>query len=237
LKNNYLYQGGYSELDEDIGWNDFALRNYDAQIGRWVQQDPYQEFATPYVGMCGDPVNLTDPSGGSVLGLTKAGLVLVTTVGGAIIGAFVDAITGNDSGKGYWLGASIGLAAGLGSLIEKITFSMGIATANTAVTIINSSTSTSSVNASLNGPNLPDKEIPVSGEFPDIEKEVLDLARNDMYKTAFQRIVEELNKIYGVTDFYMTEVIRDATGHTTNSEYKQPRVVFGGLILDLLMYR
>ena len=67
LKNNYLYQGAYSELDEDIGWNDFFLRNYDAQIGRFVQQDPYQEFASPYVGMGTDPVNLTDPSGGSTL--------------------------------------------------------------------------------------------------------------------------------------------------------------------------
>ncbi len=67
LKNNYLYQGDYSELDDDIGWHDFALRNYDAQIGRWVQQDPYQEFASPYVGMGSDPINLTDPSGGSTL--------------------------------------------------------------------------------------------------------------------------------------------------------------------------
>ena len=32
LKNNYLYQGAYSELDDDIGWTDFFLRNYDAQI-------------------------------------------------------------------------------------------------------------------------------------------------------------------------------------------------------------
>jgi RHS repeat-associated protein len=66
LKNNYLYQGSFAELDEDIGWNDFALRNYDAQIGRWVQQDPYQEFASPYVGMGCDPANLIDPSGGSI---------------------------------------------------------------------------------------------------------------------------------------------------------------------------
>jgi RHS repeat-associated protein len=64
LKNNYLYQGSFAELDEDIGWNDFALRNYDAQIGRWVQQDPYQEFATPYVYVGNDPINLTDPTGG-----------------------------------------------------------------------------------------------------------------------------------------------------------------------------
>lgn len=64
LKNNYLYQGAYSELDDDIGWHDFALRNYDVQIGRWVQQDPYQQFSSPYIGMGNDPVNVTDPSGG-----------------------------------------------------------------------------------------------------------------------------------------------------------------------------
>jgi RHS repeat-associated protein len=67
LKNNYLYQGANSELDEDIGWNDFMLRNYDAQIGRWMQQDPYQEFASPYLSMGGDPVNNTDPTGGFIL--------------------------------------------------------------------------------------------------------------------------------------------------------------------------
>jgi RHS repeat-associated protein len=66
LKNNYLYQGAFSELDDDIGWHDFMLRNYDAQIGRWVQQDPYQEFASPYSGMGNDPVNYSDESGGSV---------------------------------------------------------------------------------------------------------------------------------------------------------------------------
>lgn len=66
LKNNYLYQGAYSELDDDIGWHDFYLRNYDAQIGRWIQQDPYQQFASPYLGMGNDPINNTDPSGGIV---------------------------------------------------------------------------------------------------------------------------------------------------------------------------
>jgi RHS repeat-associated protein len=67
LKNNYLYQGAFAELDDDIGWTDFALRNYDAQIGRWVQMDPFDQFASPYVGMGGDPVNLIDPSGGVVV--------------------------------------------------------------------------------------------------------------------------------------------------------------------------
>lgn len=105
LKNNYLYQGAYNEMDDDIGWNDFALRNYDAQIGRWVQQDPYQEFSSPYLGMGNDPINLTDPSGGSIFdGLTTAGRLTVTTIGGAFIGAVADAFTGGD-GKGIFIGA------------------------------------------------------------------------------------------------------------------------------------
>jgi RHS repeat-associated protein len=78
-KNNYLYQGASSELDEDIGWNDFALRNYDAQIGRWVQMDPYDQFASPYVGMGADPVNNTDPSGGIVIDPIKTLETVVVT--------------------------------------------------------------------------------------------------------------------------------------------------------------
>lgn len=66
LKNNYLYQGAYSELDDDIGWHDFMLRNYDAQIGRWVQQDPYHQFASPYSAMGLNPITNTDPTGGIV---------------------------------------------------------------------------------------------------------------------------------------------------------------------------
>jgi RHS repeat-associated protein len=91
LKNNYLYQGAFAEMDDDIGWNDFALRNYDPQIGRWVQQDPYQEFASPYVGMGGDPINLTDPSGGSVIPGGGGGVsTLSTTADKAItLGAVV----------------------------------------------------------------------------------------------------------------------------------------------------
>ena len=55
LKNDYLWQGDYSEFDEDIGWNDFALRSYDPQTGRFLQQDPYDQFASGYVGMGNDP--------------------------------------------------------------------------------------------------------------------------------------------------------------------------------------
>ena len=33
--NSYQYQGEFSEMDEEIGWDDFTLRSYDLQIGRW----------------------------------------------------------------------------------------------------------------------------------------------------------------------------------------------------------
>ena len=36
--NNYLYQGDFSEFDDDLGWNDFELRSYDPQIARFLPQ-------------------------------------------------------------------------------------------------------------------------------------------------------------------------------------------------------
>jgi len=64
VENKYGMQGAFAEMDDDIGWSDFALRNYDAQIGKFVQQDPFGQFYSPYTGMGNDPVNLIDPSGG-----------------------------------------------------------------------------------------------------------------------------------------------------------------------------
>jgi hypothetical protein len=40
------------------------LRSYDPQIGRFLQNDPYDEFASGYAGMGNDPGNGLDPSGG-----------------------------------------------------------------------------------------------------------------------------------------------------------------------------
>ena len=40
------------------------LRNYDPQTGRFLQNDPYDQFASGYVGMGNYPVNGVDPSGG-----------------------------------------------------------------------------------------------------------------------------------------------------------------------------
>jgi RHS repeat-associated protein len=60
------YQGNYNEQDEETGYNEFDLRFYDPQIGRWIQVDPYGEFASGYVGMGDDPVNNVDQDGGGV---------------------------------------------------------------------------------------------------------------------------------------------------------------------------
>jgi RHS repeat-associated protein len=60
----YGYQGAYAEEEGETGYNSFALRQYDPQIGRWVQADPYDEFASGYLAMGNDPANITDPTGG-----------------------------------------------------------------------------------------------------------------------------------------------------------------------------
>jgi RHS repeat-associated protein len=60
------YQGEFSSFEEESGLNEFELRNYDPKIGRWTGVDPYDEFASGYVGMGNDPINFTDPSGGGI---------------------------------------------------------------------------------------------------------------------------------------------------------------------------
>ncbi len=58
------YQGDYSEHDEETGYNEFVLRSFDPQIGRWIQVDPYDVEPGMYNGMGNNPVNSVDPSGG-----------------------------------------------------------------------------------------------------------------------------------------------------------------------------
>ena len=66
LDSRYRYQGDYSQEEENTGWNEFGLRMYDRQLGRWTGVDPFDQFANPYIGMGNDPVNNTDPTGGDV---------------------------------------------------------------------------------------------------------------------------------------------------------------------------
>jgi RHS repeat-associated protein len=132
LQNPYQYQADYSEFDDETQWNEFELRNYDPQIGRFVQVDPFDQFPSPYTGMGNDPVNNVDPSGGWAAtglfqGLSTGARIGVTTLGGAIAGAIVDGVSGGN-GKGIWMGALAGLASNfIGSGASTLSVaSMGI---------------------------------------------------------------------------------------------------------------
>lgn len=124
LNNNYQYQGAFSEMDEDIQWNEFFLRDYDAQIGRFVQQDPFQQFASPYIGMANDPINGVDPSGGIYIPWST-----ISTVQSAI-GGTVSATTSGTLRIVNIIGSSINListtALGVSNVINRTGSTTGI---------------------------------------------------------------------------------------------------------------
>jgi RHS repeat-associated protein len=64
-KHRFGYQGLYSEKDEETGWNHFELREYDPIVGRWTVPDPYNQYASPYLGMGNTPSMRFDPTGGT----------------------------------------------------------------------------------------------------------------------------------------------------------------------------
>jgi RHS repeat-associated protein len=112
-KNNYGYQGDFSEGEEETGWDEFDLRMYDAQIGRWTGIDPYDQFSSPYIGMGSDPVNNTDPNGGSI-GAEVWGAIF-GAAGGFATGYLISKATGASQGSaiawglaGSFVGAGIG---------------------------------------------------------------------------------------------------------------------------------
>jgi hypothetical protein len=98
--------------------------------------------------MGNDPINNVDPSGG-FLGLSSIASIGVKTLGGAILGAGVDAFTGGD-GKGLLIGAGVGLLSGIaGSFGFKaaanvVTVGVGMA-ANHAVSNVGMRTTNSNV--------------------------------------------------------------------------------------------
>lgn len=57
------FQGSFSEFDTETGYNEFLLRHFDPQIGRWVQLDPSIVEAGMYNGMGGNPFGNIDPDG------------------------------------------------------------------------------------------------------------------------------------------------------------------------------
>lgn len=63
---SFGYQGEWAEKDRDNDWTEFDLRHYDADLGRWMVPDPYDQFHSPYLAMGNIPQQAIDPDGGAV---------------------------------------------------------------------------------------------------------------------------------------------------------------------------
>ena len=59
----YGYQGQEKSQDQTT-WDNFELRAYNHDLGRWSAPDPYAQFASPYLAMGNNPVTFVDPDGG-----------------------------------------------------------------------------------------------------------------------------------------------------------------------------
>jgi RHS repeat-associated protein len=96
LKNNYLY--GDNELNDDGGlnWYDYGYRDYDPQIGRFLQMDPITDElpgVSPYQYAFNDPITNTDWNG--LIGIpcpgTSAAAIFLDKVGEALTNVLSDA--------------------------------------------------------------------------------------------------------------------------------------------------
>jgi hypothetical protein len=77
---------------------------YDAQIGRWTGADPYDQTASPHVGMGNDPINNVDPDGGSYNGINWLNIDGTNmTIGEIIISRALNTILGAAIGEGISL--------------------------------------------------------------------------------------------------------------------------------------
>jgi RHS repeat-associated protein len=81
------YQGDFAEHDVETGYDEFQLRSYDAQIGRWIQVDPKEEFSSGYVGMGNNPTGNIDKDGGGI----SVGEIasLIGGIGGAVAAHYI----------------------------------------------------------------------------------------------------------------------------------------------------
>jgi RHS repeat-associated protein len=106
--NRFLYQG--KEWQTELGLNlyDFHARQFDPALGRWLAQDPQNQFASPYLGMGNMPSVSVDPDGEFAW--------FVPIIAGAILGGTSQGIAAANNGgnflNGFWKGALVGAAAG-----------------------------------------------------------------------------------------------------------------------------
>ncbi len=132
-----LYQSYFNTYDSLSETHDFFLRNYDPALGRWMQTDPYNQFASPYVGMGNGPHMGVDPDGGFWFGAAIGGIAAALAadesgasltesffagLGGAFFGGFVDHYFSSvaSGGLGHNLSGLGNSLAGIGNFLKKL---------------------------------------------------------------------------------------------------------------------
>jgi RHS repeat-associated protein len=79
---NYRYAFQGQELDTELGMEAFQLRLWDGRIGRWLSPDPMGQYASPYLGMGNNPVNMIDSDGG--IAFNAAAALIGAAISGGI---------------------------------------------------------------------------------------------------------------------------------------------------------
>ena len=90
-------------MDNETGLNNFELRMYDANLGRWLIPDPYHQYHSPYLGMGNNWISSVDPTGGiDDIELTSAGEYKVTPTSDPYDRFFFDGKYIGSTAKGDW---------------------------------------------------------------------------------------------------------------------------------------
>ncbi|MEQ9062981.1 MAG: RHS repeat-associated core domain-containing protein, partial [Vicingaceae bacterium] len=99
------------------GWDAFELRMYDGRMARWMSDDPYRQYHSPYVSMGNNPVSMVDPDGG--FNWLGAG---IGAIGGGLAGGFISQNNGGSFAVGFAAGfIGGGLIGGIGGqIIENV---------------------------------------------------------------------------------------------------------------------
>ncbi|UBM60814.1 hypothetical protein LAG90_09215 [Marinilongibacter aquaticus] len=104
----FLYQSKESISFNGANLYDFNTRSYDAYLGRFLQLDGANQFASGYVGMGNMPTVGVDPDGQFAF----IPILAAAIVGGVINGASYD-MQGKGFGNGFWRGAIVGALGGV----------------------------------------------------------------------------------------------------------------------------
>ena len=116
LNNAYLYQG--KELQDDLGLDlyDFHARQYDPLLGRFTSLDPMNQYASGYIGMGNNPVNMVDPDGQLAFAALAVGIMLkgVTVTASALTAGALVKGAALMAGKFALATAASSIASGIG---------------------------------------------------------------------------------------------------------------------------